>query len=68
MSDYKRGYRTECNLIVDPVDKCNLNNVEIGHAVIYLKDAIKNVKNISIKIPNDKGQFTYWHISGSRIN
>lgn len=33
MSDYKRGYRAECNLIIDPVDKCNLNSVEIGNAL-----------------------------------
>lgn len=33
MSDYKRGYRAECNLIIDPVDKCNLNSVEIGSAL-----------------------------------
>ncbi|MBD9108955.1 hypothetical protein [Bacteroides nordii] len=30
MLDYKRGHRAECNLIIDPVDKCNLNSAEIG--------------------------------------
>lgn len=33
MSDYKRGNRVECNLIRDPIDKCNLNSVEIGNAL-----------------------------------
>lgn len=33
MQDYKRGHRVECNLIIDPVDKCNLNSVEIGSAL-----------------------------------
>lgn len=33
MSDYKRGHRVECNLIIDPIDKCNLNSVEDGNAL-----------------------------------
>lgn len=30
MPDYKRGHRAECNLIIDPIDKCNLNSAEMG--------------------------------------
>lgn len=30
MPDYKRGHRAECNLIIDPIDKCNINSIETG--------------------------------------
>ena len=33
MEDYRRRHRTECNLIIDPIDKCNFNSVEIGNVL-----------------------------------
>lgn len=53
----KRGLRAECNLIVDPIDKSNLNSIEIGSTLkqcISAEEYYKHDNHLYMTMPIQK--------------